>query len=163
MRTAFLAALLLAGICVDASAANKKFAAPSKEPIPCAIGDPENYRIEGDIASQAAGAIAGDLSASQRIVSRLEQNSEHGMPGTREACRLKLWREVSALNGDVHSAYELAFGTGATDWYWCGRSKYWASFVIRRIESSTRTTKSREADLRIAQMKEVLSKQCPVL
>lgn len=128
----------------------------------CRPDDKRNYRIAGAVAKYADSAVSGNLESARMIVSSLRNSAEHSGFDSFEGCRFRLWQEIAAGNGDVQSAYEIAFGAGNNDWYQCGRSKYWASFVIRQLSIGEEGA-APDVKLKIRQMRSVLASKCPSL
>lgn len=131
----------------------------------CYSGDSSNYVLDRSLAKHSQAAIEGDLESAQAIVSQLRAKSERSTADSVEGCRFKVWKEVAAANGDIQSAYELAFGSDKAEWYSCGRAKYWAAFYIRRMGDGRISIKDRSqsTEMKITQMRAVLRMTCPTL
>ena len=132
----------------------------------------KKYYLYNDLNREFAGkAMEGDVEASRKIVVQLLEKGGDGASDPLLACQLIFWTELSAQNGSLHSAYELATFEGVDDGYRCRRSKHWASVVLSRIEEfradalpdSDKDQVERSIIGRRDQMQESLRKKCSAL
>jgi hypothetical protein len=118
---------------------------------------------------KADQAISGDVSASWEIVAQLLSLGGDGARDPLHACQIQFWADVSAQNGSLSAAYELALMPEAENAYRCRRSKYWARVVLSRLDEFEQEA-LRDADSELVQrslngrreqMKQSLAKRCP--
>jgi hypothetical protein len=138
----------------------------------CAAYGDGFYIFNGLNTGLANRALEGDIEASRKIVTQLlAQGGEDGAISGIESCRLIFWTEISAQNGSIYSAYELATFDGVKDVYLCRRSKHWAKVVLSRANEfrngylSDADPKFIERSIagRSEQMRESLKKDCAPL
>jgi hypothetical protein len=126
------------------------------------------YMFKGIDIGDAEGAIEGSINDSRAIVSVLLNRWGDGAPDNLSACQLIFWTDLSAQNGDLNSAYEVASIDYAGDGYMCRRSKYWAKRVIARMNEfrldalpgSDADMLRRSIDGRSKQMKLAVQRKC---